>query len=68
MEIALGIGIAVAIVALAVMFGLYVFNFDNLIEKIWNKKTEIASDNRRTAEASLEEARIKANASVHNHL
>jgi hypothetical protein len=50
------LGAAVAVILLA----LHLFNFDALIEKVWNKKAEIANDNRRAAEASLEETRIKA--------
>jgi hypothetical protein len=60
LSVAIVVGVVLGIVVLAILFGLYVFNFDNLIEKVWTKKAEIANDNRRAAEARAEEARAKA--------
>lgn len=61
---AIVVGVILGLVALAILFGLHVFNFDNLIEKVWTKKAEIANDDRRAAQARAEEARIKAGIST----
>lgn len=56
MDIAIGIGAAVFIV----LFGAHLFGFDDIIKKAIDAKVKVAEENRRTAEANLEAARLTA--------
>lgn len=58
MEIAFGIAAAIVVVMIAGVF----LGIDDIIKKAIDAKIEIARENRRAADASLEETRIKARA------
>jgi len=60
MEIVVGIAFAIVVVMLGAVF----LGYDDIIKKAIDAKVEIARENRRAAEASLETARIAAHADI----